>query len=201
MKRALIFSFMAVLAVGLVGPFIPNAIAVPDPSDTVRAIIQDMKAKKDMGVVLDHVHWPSAFKGNPAAAQLGATTPEELKNKMKAAMTDPMSVLEEHLDAQMGSMPPAQKDQFLKMMAKTVEGSKQKMVDDLVATEFTVGKSIVEGENAKVEVTTLKKGKEEKDTVELILVDGKWFLTNMDGMVKPAAPKGMPGGKPEMVAP
>jgi len=162
-----------------------TVLAAPSPSDTVRKIIAELKSTKDMAVVLEHVHWPTAYKNNPSLGPTKASSPEELKDQYKKVLTDPAAVMRQQMAASGRSeMPEAQLKMVMQRLEQQITQMKAEMGEKIGRTEYQISGEEISGDRAVVTVTSELDGKSDTSDVDLILIDGKWYLSSFEGVGK-----------------
>ena len=53
------------------------------------------------------------------------------------------------------------------------------MKEKIQGSEYSIGKPVVEGKTARVPITTTYKGEVENNEVQMVKIDGTWFLSSL----------------------
>lgn len=152
-------------------------------ADTLKEIAAKVKAARSPEPVVAYVNWNDLFKqmDKRAINELKVTTPTELKSHFTRIFRDPGAYAADIVDKQIAQAPAEQQaamQDAARTMRSALDKKTQEMKSALGRTEFKIGKSSVNGDNAIVELISLRDGKENVDKVSMKKIGDKWYLTS-----------------------
>ncbi len=150
------------------------------PEVVVQSMLTELKSEADPAVLLDYVHWPTAWKSFPQTQRdkIGIRSPEELKEYFENFFKDPDQFIEKYIMSRYeGSQ--ALPEQSITKMAETMKRKKAQMREKMKNTSYEIGKSTIQGNAASVEIVSTLNGKSKSQTLPLQNIDGKWYLPTM----------------------
>ena len=168
---------------------LPHSRAQADqssPEGVIAEMTSRLKSSRDPVVILDYVHWPSAYAAYPEDQKRlqNLVSPEALATHMKGALGDPEHYLKEQFESRAQRMPPelatklrASSDALVESM-RQVRAHIQERIGD--TTYRVVRSESVSPERARV-ILAITLGEETKEsTIELQRIEGRWYLPTID---------------------
>ena len=162
-----------------------SSISHKAPRLVVQEIVSKLKNKEGPSIVIDYIHWPTAFASleeHEKSVTL-ATSSEELRDYFKKFLIDPKEVLTRQFESQLQSMPIEERDVGKEMMGGILAGLVGRFEDErkrLVDSEYEVGDQKIEEDHAEVELRISYQGSVEQESIKLIKVGDKWYLPGVD---------------------
>ena len=152
------------------------------PEETVNKLYTDLKDSKSLASLVDYVNWDSEYKllSEDDKKAIGVTSSSDLSEFVRKFLKSPGDVFMEKVRAQMSNVPPEQSEAMMKELTK-----KSQELDQAIKTfengisqwEVKVIDSAVSGTKAVVRVKETFNGQVAERPIELVQVNGKWFLT------------------------
>lgn len=185
-----------------------RAASAAEPDAVLQEIVDKIKAAENPSPVVDYVRWDEAFsKMTPEQKQsMKITSPAEMRELYRRVLRSPVSLMKSQFEEKLKSNPPPtpqaaeqQKVQLDQMMAQ-----KEKEIKDRIGgTVYVVGKSVVEGNTAIVELTQTYEGQSKTEGVKLIRTGDTWMLPSVAMAGGPAdkTPRRAKDDQPEAAAP
>lgn len=157
------------------------AFAQVSPEEFVNGMFKKYKEEGSAHAFLQFIHWTTAFAAmsDEDKAARGITTADELQLQYEAFYTDPTSFLESVMEPKLASVVPEKRDEVraqLKQIAEAMLMKNAQMKEKITKSEYDVGDPKINGEQASVEVVSKLRGSEEKITVMVSYINGKWWL-------------------------
>lgn len=157
------------------------------PAEVLKVIVGKLKSSGDIRMLEDYVDWNTMLSdfGAEEREEFGIKTAEDLRNFYRKSFEDPSFLMKEMLDKQREGATAEEKakiDETMKEMEKSIQEDMVTMKKQLTETEYTVGKETIEGDRAKVELTTKFEGDTKSDQVEFVKVNNKWLLATLEGI-------------------
>ena len=167
--------------------------AITKPEEAVQEMVTKLKQAGDYAVLLDYVHWETAFTQMSAQEKqaLQAQNPSQLKTVVKEFLISPKKAILSKVGKDMEALPSEQKEMMTKMLtqqAEQIQTERAKRNQEIKRTEFKVGNAKVNGSRASVEVTELLDGQSKTRNIDLVLIANRWWLPSSDFAQKKQAP-------------
>jgi hypothetical protein len=158
------------------------------PRLVVQSIAGDLQREKNPAVILNYVHWPSAFSSLKAEerTRLKITSPEGMKNYFEGFFRDPGEFLKKELTERLEAMPQEKRASYAERFDHSVALMKKKqseMKQRLASTSYSTGRVSVDGENARVELVSTVQGETRRELIPLVKVNGRWYLPSPSALV------------------
>lgn len=168
--------------------FITPCFAASTPEAVLQEIVDKMKAQANPSPVVDYVDWNEAYKSiDPKHKEaMKVDSPEEMKKIYRNILENPASAMKAQFEERMKQVPEAQRpmmEQSLAAINKMIEQKEQEIKQRIVETDYEVGKSVIEGNTARVKLKQTYKGETKEEEVNFIKSGDTWLLPSMD-MVK-----------------
>ncbi len=185
------------LLVCALAPF-PVCAQEPGPREVVAQIVLRLKESKSPLVILDYVHWPSAYASFPEREKIAINvqSAEDLKRYYDKVFTDPSALIREQIAPKIKALPEDKRpelDAKLAAMEGVIKARFAEMTDMLARTEYQLGAAKEEGDTAVVELTTVLDGNSSSHDVRLIKIDNRWRLPVPQFVRLPGTPAAIPG--------
>lgn len=151
-----------------------NTTASPAPEVAAMQAITEMQKSRDLAVVLNYVHWETAFKSMTPTekADLKVTSASELRALYTKLIKDPASYLRNNLQAtnQSDGVNPVV-EAMAQGFAFSVEQAKQRIIN----ADYTVFPVSATKHTAYVEILADSNLGTYKKKVQLIQIQNKWY--------------------------
>lgn len=144
-----------------------SSVAEAEVRDMVARLLQDFKTKRSAAVILDAVHWQSAFDSFPKdeRARINVRTADELRTHYERALINPAEYARTSLERQMAVSSPSEREKLKRMMAlfsTKFEEQLQRMRNQIGNADFDIKDIQVNGSDAVVGVGIKLEGEEER---------------------------------------
>jgi hypothetical protein len=154
------------------------------PDKTLTSLVQRLKATKDPLVILDYVHWPTAFKNMPDHERqaIKINSADELKGYFQRLFQNPDSMLNDQISSKFPGMSDDKRKELQETavrMAAVMKDQRQRMQERLAKTEYQIGKVEAAGDNATVELISMLDGQTKISKVKLEKVGNAWYLPSV----------------------
>lgn len=163
------------------------AFAAPkaDPVETVNELVASMKSNGGFKGMLEHVHWPTALQNmdDEQRAAMGVKTPQDLKKVTLKFLEDPAKAFYERMSPRMKDMPEKTRkltEDFIVMQQERLTQKLRAAEKRMVNSEYAVGKAVVDGDKASVQLTATYEGVSKERMIKLQKIDGLWYLPTSD---------------------
>lgn len=171
---------IAIIALFAAGP----GVAAPTPEGTVQEMLTRLKQERDPAVMLQYVHWQSAFDNFPSAQrqEMGVDSPAAFQKYFENFFKDPSHFMREQLRGRLDALPENQRAAVQSQMDHMVQmfAEKRKEMDEKMGrTEYTIGSVDKQGNAATVEITSSLDGNQRTQRIPLEFIDGRWYLPTM----------------------
>jgi len=195
--------WIIVLVVFLLFPSL-SPLYADAPEDVLKEIIGKIKAQNDASPVVEYVDWNKAFTEMPPPQKMAMkiNSPQEMKSFYKQVLANPSAMMKKQFEERLGMIPEAQRPMMRQSLARMEEMMKQKeaeMKQKIAGTTYEVGKSEINGANAKVELKQTYEGKTKVEKVEFVKSGDNWLLASV-GLVNPQG-RVKSNTRPPVVAP
>ncbi len=155
------------------------------PSKVLEKLVAELKKSGEPAVIVDYVHWPTAWKAlkPEEKAMTKSNSPAELKEYFRKFLSDPKKVLrgqiEGHLVGLDGGDQGAMEERISSIIAQVEEQFTQGS-EVLVNSEYQVGKEVIDGYKAHVELKSSYQGQSKLESIDFIKIEDHWLLPKMD---------------------
>lgn len=151
------------------------------PKEVVRSFVNEYNQSLSPAVMVNYVHWPTAFNNLTSSQQsaIKVTNPEEFKAYITNTLKDPIQTVRKVVRAKMDTLTPEQRarlEQSLEQQIQQLEQQRQQLQEKMKNAVITVGEATIEGDKASVPVSTEFEGENKQETVQLERIDGRWYL-------------------------
>ena len=155
--------------------------APSEPDAVVREMVDKIKAASNPSPVVEYVDWKNAFDTSSPMLrqQMHVNTPEEMKSSFARMLKDPSAMMKEHFQQQLESAPAEQKQQMQQQfgqMETMMKQREQEMKDRIKETTYDIGKPVIEGDKARVQVKQTFRGESRSEEVKLVKAGNTWLL-------------------------
>jgi len=160
------------------------ASAQAAPEEMVIEMVDRLKSERDPSVLLEYVHWDTAFDNFPEEQrrEIDVSSPGEFRGYFEGFFRDPANFIQKQMKGRMAGMTPEQQQmmqaQFEQMAASMVE-KRRKIDEKMSRAEYKVGQIDLKGNTATVELITSLDGQTRSQSLPLELINGKWYLPTM----------------------
>ena len=154
------------------------------PDQSLSNLVQRLKATKDPLVILDFVHWPTAFKNMPARERqaIRVSSEADLKSHFQKLFQNPDGFLKDQLSAKFPGLSEEKRKEIEHSQARLVAAMKdqrQRMQERLSKTDYQIGKVDANGNNANIELISMLEGETKISKVKLERVGSTWYLPSV----------------------
>ena len=166
-----------------------NRVSLAETS-TPKAIVEEMvtrlKASGDATVVLDYVHWPTAFANLPLNERrlMEISSPEELREYVKSMVSNPQEFVRKEFASRMQNVAPKDRETAKHDMEITVakiQEQKTQIQKSISRTEYKIGEPDQTSDtNVTIPIIASLDGQTKTSSVALQQIEGKWYLPAMD---------------------
>jgi hypothetical protein len=184
--RACFILALSVLASAFLAGATPVAAQVngADPAATVTQMVVKMKALRSTAPIVEFVHWDTAFQGISEAERSarGFKTPAEMREYYTLMLSDPEGFARREVALRAALVPPEQRAQVEKALESSLDqirGASDRMREQFREIQFEVGAVKVEGDTARVTLTTRLGGTAAEGPIDLVLREGRWYLPSV----------------------
>lgn len=162
-------------------PVHTRAATQDNPGVVVQEILDRLKKEEDPSVILDYVHWPSAWKSFPQSQrdQMGISSEEDFKSYFETFFQEPEEFVQKYVLARYKNSDTKLSDESLERMADMMKRKKDEIKQKMKNTTYALGDISTQGNAATVEVKSTLDGKTKTQTLPLQSIDGKWYLPTM----------------------
>lgn len=156
------------------------------PRELIEEMLARLKATHEPVVILDYIHWPSAYAAYPESEtkMKQIDTPQQLESYMRAVLSDPQKYLRDQLAQRMSKLP---EDMAAKLRASTdrvVESMamlKERMAQRISDTQYRIGKvTMLGGDHAEIELIAVLDEDERSSIVKLVKIENRWYLPTVE---------------------
>ena len=163
----------------------PFSVLAEGPKEIVESVVEQMKSQRSPTPILDHVHWPTAYKSFPAEEKraMNVESPEELKAHMKSVMANPKDFMKKQMNTRIGGMPKQQQDMMKQMMTNMMsqmDAQISEMRRKIGETEYQISNEQINGSAASVDIAANLDGKVRNTTVQMEKIEGRWYFPTID---------------------
>ena len=178
----LLFCFILTVSPTAIGQSSDGPSATPDKS--LSNLVQRLKATKDPLVILDFVHWPTAFRNMPERERQGirVSSPEDLKAHFQKLFQNPDGFLKDQLSAKFPGLSDEKRREIERNQGRLVAAMKdqrQRMQERLARTDYQIGKVEANGNNSTIELVSVLEGETKISKVKLERVGNAWYLPSV----------------------
>ncbi|RMG39690.1 MAG: DUF4878 domain-containing protein [Candidatus Dadabacteria bacterium] len=172
-----------IMALGLIVSMLfysGTLLAEKSPSDTFKEMVARVKKEGRPSVMLDYVHWDSAFKELSAQEkqQLGVNNSKEFKAYLSGIFDNPRKFVTERMGSYLNQMPPEQREAMVNQMVAGMEKESAKMKKEMMESTFKILDEKTDGDRATLTVQTKSADKTETEKIHMVQVGGKWYLSS-----------------------
>lgn len=155
---------------------ITPAFAASTPEAAATEAIAKMQMAKDLLVVLDYVHWETAFKMMSSAerADLNVSSASELRSLYRKLVADPASYLRSNVLAVQAAT--SFGGPIVEAMAQGFAFSVEKAKQQIVGAIYTVSSISSTSNAAYVEISASGSLGQYQKKVQLIKIQDKWYV-------------------------
>jgi len=162
----------------------------------VSEMIGRLKSERDPAVLLEYVHWDTAFRNFPEdqRREIQVSNPAEFRGYFEGFFRDPADFVQRQMQSRMSGMSSDQKQMLeaqFKQLANQMLDKRRRMDEKMSRAEYRIGEVEVEGNAATVELITTLDGQTRAQTLPLELINGRWFLPTMK-FVESSSASGLP---------
>ena len=181
--KSFVFSFFGCCFCLLLTPM--WTLATSSPEDSLRTIIEQVKATGEPKIVLENVHWPTAYQ-NLSESQRQAmkvASSEELRKYYTNLFENPAAVISarladytKDLNSDSQKMSAEQIAQVSNLMKAQIAQAKQKLKN----VQYQIGKADIQENRALIKLTSTFEGKNRESYIKMILVGDRWMFPSLD---------------------
>ena len=152
------------------------------PAQTLTVLLDRIKQQKSLLAVIDDVDWEGAFKRFPKDLKVEHMPKIQNSEDMKTLFIKSFASPEDRysdLTHNFKNAPPADQEELRKNqqdIIRRLRDEQQRGVEKIEKSTFTVGAETIDGERAKVQLTTERDGVSLTKQVGMVHKDGRWLL-------------------------
>ncbi len=155
------------------------------PSKVLEKLVADLKKSGEPAVIVDYVHWPTAWKAlkPEEKAMTKSSSPAELKEYFRKFLSDPKKVLRGQIEEQLAALdggPQGALEERINSILAQVEEQFTQGSEVLVNSKYQVGKELIKGDKAQVELRSSYQGQSKLESIDFIKIEDNWLLPKMD---------------------
>lgn len=164
----------------------PQQSEVAAVTKRAQEMIDRLQKTSDPVVILDYVHWPSAFAAYPAEEKQVSDikTPEELKEYTRAILSDPQKFMNERFEQIAARAPPEvakQMRESSKQVMAAMGEIKRRISARIKDTQYSIERvDIISDGRAKVVLRIVLDQERKRSPVIFEKHDGVWYLPSID---------------------
>lgn len=156
-----------------------------DPRAVVKAMLSRLKQTGEPVVILDYVHWPSAYANFPEAERraMGITNADQLKAHVTKMLSDPSGFARERAQEMIANLPAdrqAKVREQMNQMAAGLEAKTSEMRTKMSRIDYAVGNARIQGAFADVPIVSTLDGQTKTSDIKLQFIEGSWYLPTFE---------------------